>query len=92
MFSRVSEVQDFCADKKIKMIDFKMIDINGRWRHVTIPAQRLNEDTMKYGIGFDGSNYGYAPVEKSDMIFIPDLSSANIDPFAELPKIGRAHV
>ena len=88
MFSRVSEVQDFCADKKIKMIDFKMIDINGRWRHVTIPAQRLNEDTMKYGIGFDGSNYGYAPVEKSDMIFIPDLSSANIDPFAELPTLS----
>ena len=35
------------------MIDFKMIDIAGRWRHVTIPAERLDEDVMKYGIGFD---------------------------------------
>ena len=79
MFSTVNEVQEYCVSNKIKMIDFKMIDINGRWRHLTIPAERLNEDTMKYGIGFDGSNYGYATVEKSDMIFIPDLTSAHID-------------
>lgn len=88
MFSTVSEVKDYCAENKIKMIDFKMVDINGRWRHVTIPAQRLNDDTMKYGVGFDGSNYGYAPVEKSDMVFIPELSSANIDPFSEVPTLS----
>ncbi len=88
MFSTLSEVQDFCSDKNIKMIDFKMIDINGRWRHVTIPAERLNEDTMKYGIGFDGSNYGYAPVEKSDMVFIPDITSSHIDTFVDVPTLS----
>jgi len=87
MFSTVEEVRDFCNRSTIKMIDFKMIDINGRWRHITIPAERLTEDTMKYGIGFDGSNYGYAPVEKSDMVFIPELSSAHLDPFADVPTI-----
>jgi len=81
MFSTVKEVLDFCHENNIRMIDFKMIDIHGRWRHVTIPVVRFNEDTMKYGIGFDGSNYGYAKVEKSDMVFIPDLASAHIDPF-----------
>lgn len=88
MFSTVNEVHDFCNKNAIKMIDFKMIDINGRWRHVTIPAERLNEDTMTYGIGFDGSNYGYAPVEKSDMIFIPDLASARLDPFVDVPTLS----
>ena len=95
MFSTVNEVQEFCINNKIKMIDFKMIDIHGRWRHVTIPAERLNEDTMKYGIGFDGSNYGYATVEKSDMVFIPDLSSAHMDPFVDVPTlsmIGNVYV
>jgi len=43
---------------------------------------------MKHGIGFDGSNYGFAPVEKSDMIFIPDLSSAYVDAFAEIPTVA----
>lgn len=87
MFTSIKEVNDYCKEKAISMIDFKLVDINGRWRHLTIPAARLNENTMKYGIGFDGSNYGYAPVEKSDMVFIPDLSSAHIDPFANEPTL-----
>ena len=70
------------------MIDFKMIDLLGRWRHLTIPAKRFNLDTLKYGIGFDGSNYGYAPIEKSDMVFIPDITTAVHDPFNEVPTLS----
>ena len=70
------------------MIDFKMIDLSGRWRHITIPAERFGEDTMKYGIGFDGSNYGYAPIEKSDMVFIPNIESAQIDPYVDIPTLS----
>lgn len=95
MFTNVKEVYDYCKENSIQMVDFKMIDINGRWRHVTIPYKRLNENIMKYGIGFDGSNYGYAPVEKSDMVFIPDISSTHIDPFTDIPTltmIGNVHI
>ena len=87
MFKTLKEAQAFCQENDIRMIDFKMIDLDGRWRHITIPAQRLTADTMTYGIGFDGSNYGYAPVEKSDMVFIPDLGSAAVDPFAQVPTL-----
>lgn len=83
MFTTLDELIRFCADEGVTMADFKMTDINGKWRHVTLPVSRLNADTMKYGIGFDGSNYGFAAVENSDMVFIPDLSTAVIDPFAE---------
>ena len=79
------ELQELCSEKNIRMIDFKMTDLNGRWRHITIPAERFNEDIFTYGIGFDGSNYGFAPVEKSDMVFIPDMDTAVIDPFTEIP-------
>ena len=75
-------------EKDIKMVDFKMVDINGQYRHVTIPAQHFSEDTMRDGIGFDASNYGYAVVEKSDMVFIPDLDTAIIDPFCEIPTLS----
>ena len=63
------------------MVDFKMVDINGQYRHVTIPAQNFSEETMKSGIGFDASNYGYAVVEKSDMVFIPDPDNVKIRPY-----------
>ena len=81
----LQEILDLCQEKDIQIVDFKMTDIDGRWRHLSIPVGRLNEETMQYGIGFDGSNYGYAPVESSDMVFVPDLDSATVDPFAEVP-------
>ena len=83
LFSNIEQAKKFIQENGIKMVDFKMVDIDGRWRHITIPAERFNEETMEYGIGFDGSNYGFAPVENSDMVFIPDLSTAAVDPFAE---------
>ena len=87
MFRSVEEVKSFIREKNIEMIDFKMVDLEGRWRHLSIPAERFTERTMKDGIGFDGSNYGYAPIEKSDMVFIPNLKSAIVDNFVEVPTI-----
>ncbi len=43
---------------------------------------------MRYGIGFDGSNFGYASVEKSDMVFVPDIAAACMDPFAAVPTLS----
>lgn len=84
----LAEVQQFCNENGIRIVDFKMTDIRGRWRHLSIPVERLTEKTMTYGIGFDGSNYGYAALEKSDMVFVPDLDSAMLDPFAEVPTLS----
>ena len=87
MAKTLQEILALCQEKGIQMIDFKMTDIDGRWRHLSIPVGRLNEDTMQYGIGFDGSNYGYAPIERSDMVFVPDLDTAAVDPFGEVPTL-----
>lgn len=84
-------VQDIIAliqEKDIKMVDFKMVDIHGQFRHVTIPADSFNEKLMTEGVGFDASNYGYAVVEKSDMVFIPDPDTAVIDPFCQIPTLS----
>lgn len=83
-----TNIRELCDENGIRMIDFKMTDLDGRWRHITIPAERFNDDIFEYGIGFDGSNYGYAPVEKSDMVFIPDPATAVLDPFTEVPTLS----
>ncbi len=82
-----ADIQRMCEEFQIQMIDFKMTDIDGRWRHITIPRERFDDDIFRYGVGFDGSNYGYAPIEKSDMVFIPDPDSAAVDPFAGVPTL-----
>lgn len=88
MFKSLEELKSYCEKNDIKMIDFKMIDLAGRYRHLTIPVKRFTEKTLRYGIGFDGSNYGFAPVEKSDMVFIPDISTASIEAFAHVPTLS----
>ena len=88
MAKTAQDIMNFIDENDIKMIDFKMVDINGQYRHVTIPAQHFNEETLRDGIGFDASNYGYAVVEKSDMVFIPDPDTAMMDPFCEIPTLS----
>ena len=88
MGTTLKDIQKLIKDEGIKMVDFKLTDIDGRWRHLSIPAERLTEATMELGIGFDGSNYGYAPIEKSDMVFIPVLESAVVDKYAETPTLS----
>ncbi len=88
MAKTVKDILQLIKEQDIKMVDFKMVDINGQYRHVTIPAKNFSEDTMISGIGFDASNYGYAVVEKSDMVFIPDPDTAVIDPFCEIPTLS----
>ena len=88
MAKSVQDILNLIKEQGIKMVDFKMVDINGQYRHVTIPAENFSEDTMKSGIGFDASNYGYAVVEKSDMVFIPDPDTAIVDPFCAIPTLS----
>ena len=75
-------MQDYASLKQrveeegIDSIDFRAPDLMGRFRHLTIPASRLTEAVVREGVGFDGSNYGYCRASGSDMVLIPDLSTA----------------
>ena len=88
MSKTVQEIMDMIREQNIKMVDFKMVDIHGQYRHVTIPAEDFTEEIMREGVGFDASNYGYAVVEKSDMVFIPDPDTAVVDPFCQIPTLS----
>ncbi len=59
MFKNVQEVKEYCQKNDIKIIDFKVTDLVGRWHHLSIPTGRFNEKVMTDGIGFDGSSYGF---------------------------------
>ena len=88
MAKTVQDILRLIQDEGVEMVDFKMVDIDGRFRHVTIPAGSFSEETMRDGIGFDASNYGYAAVEKSDMVFIPDPDTAFLDPFSAVKTLS----
>lgn len=83
MFSTFKELKSFVENQEVKIIDFKVVTLEGRWNHLCIPATRLNEKLFVEGIGFDGSSYGYSSIESSDMRFIPDMKTAFVDPYCE---------
>ena len=58
MFKDIKEAKAYIKKNNIKYVDFKLVDLKGRFRHLSIPAERLSEKTMSDGIGFDASNYG----------------------------------
>jgi glutamine synthetase len=66
-------------DEAIEFVDLRAVDLAGRFRHVTLPAARLTEELVDQGVGFDGSNYGYRAVAASDMVLVPDLSTAYVE-------------
>lgn len=74
---------------KIEFVDLKAIDLSGRLHHITLPVYPdVLDKLISEGVGFDGSSYGFRKVENSDMILIPDLSTARIDPFREAPTLS----
>ncbi len=83
MFKNLQEAKRFIQDNEIEFINLKIIDLSGRMRQVTVPSGKLDSYLMKNGVGFDGSNYHYLATEDSDMLCIPLLQSAFIDPADE---------
>jgi glutamine synthetase len=82
------KVKELLERESVRFVDLRACDLLGRWRHVTIPAAQFTEEAVERGVGFDGSNYGFAGVEQSDMVLIPDLGTARIDPLAGEPMLS----
>ncbi len=69
-------------ENDIKFVDFRFCDTRGKEQHVTYPAHTIDEDTFEEGNMFDGSSVaGWKGINESDMILMPDPSTAVIDPF-----------
>jgi glutamine synthetase len=58
--------------------------MKGKEQHLSLPARYVDEDFFEDGQPFDGSSMkGWASIEASDMVLIPDADTAHIDPFRE---------
>jgi glutamine synthetase len=80
----IGNVFDMISSHNVKMIDFKFMDFPGQWQHLTVPITQLSQDSFSEGYGFDGSSLrGFKSIHESDMVIIPDPSTAIIDPFVK---------
>src|SRR2546428_3587422 len=80
------EALEWAQETSAAMVDLKFCDLLGTWQHVSLPIRALDESAFDDGLGFDGSSIrGWQGISESDMLLMPDASSAIIDPATEAP-------
>ena len=77
------QVLSLIKEKDVKFVDFRFTDPRGKWQHTARMASATDESTFADGVMFDGSSIaGWKAINESDMILMPDTSTAVLDPFA----------
>ncbi len=82
------EVIQKIKDGGVKFVDMRFTDTRGKQQHVTYPSSKIDADTFADGLMFDGSSIaGWKHINESDMILMPDPSTAVLDPFTDEPTM-----
>src|ERR1700727_236543 len=82
MFSTADEVLSYIETEKVEFVDVRFVDLPGTAQHCTIPVETFDADVFTEGRMFDGSSIrGFQQIHESDMLLLPDPTTAVIDPF-----------
>jgi glutamine synthetase len=78
------DVLDLIAKEGVRFVDFRFTDTKGKEQHVTVPSHAVDDKLFEDGKMFDGSSIaGWKGINESDMILMPDATTAILDPFFE---------
>lgn len=83
------EFFEFAREHEADIVDLKFTDTLGTWQHCSFPLETWDEGTFEEGLGFDGSSIrGWQGIHVSDMLALPDTSTACMDPFFASPTVS----
>ncbi len=83
------EVIDFAKKNNTEIVDLKFMDLLGTWQHFSVPMSELEEPIFDEGLGFDGSSIrGWQAIHASDMLVMPDSTTAVMDPFTQASTLS----
>jgi glutamine synthetase len=83
------EAVELAKKNDARIVDMKFMDLLGTWQHFSVPVSELEEGLFEDGLGFDGSSVrGWQAINASDMLVIPDSTTAVMDPFMEIPTVS----
>jgi len=81
--SDTAKVMEMIKEHDVKYVDFRFTDPRGKWQHLAHHMRTISEDFLNEGVMFDGSSIaGWKAINDSDMMLVPDCSTAVLDPFA----------
>ncbi|MGH6887065.1 MAG: glutamine synthetase beta-grasp domain-containing protein, partial [Geminicoccales bacterium] len=84
MSMTADDVLKMAQEKEVKFVDFRFTDTRGKEQHVSVPVKYFTKEKFEQGHAFDGSSIaGWKGIQASDMLLMPDPSSARMDPFSD---------
>ncbi|MCC7428444.1 MAG: type I glutamate--ammonia ligase [Alphaproteobacteria bacterium] len=84
----VKKVLDLIKKNNVEHVDFRFTDPRGKWQHTSQHIDTVDEELLTEGIMFDGSSIaGWKAINESDMVLMPDLATATMDPFSAKPQL-----
>ena len=84
----LEHVLSMIEEHNVRYIDLRFTDTRGKEQHITIPAHQVNDDFFEEGKMFDGSSIGgWKGINESDMVLMPDATTAMLDPFFQDPTL-----
>jgi glutamine synthetase len=86
--STPADVMKLAKDNDVRIVDFRFCDLMGTWQHTSKSITDVDEEIFEHGVGFDGSSIrGFQSIDASDMLMIPDATTARIDPYTAIPTM-----
>src|ERR1700688_2708515 len=84
MFSSAGEVLSYIEREGVRFVDVRFVDLPGTVQHFTFPGENFGETVFTEGLMFDGSSIrGFQEIHESDMLLLPDPTTAVLDPFRQ---------
>ena len=84
----LDNVEKLIKDHKVEFVDLRFVDMRGIEQHVTFPVGIVDASLFEDGKMFDGSSIsGWKGINESDMVLLPDPTTAYIDPFYADPTL-----
>jgi len=82
VFANPEELLRYVKNEGVKFVDVRFCDLPGVMQHFNVPVESFDEAVFSDGLAFDGSSIrGFQAIHESDMMLLPDVTSAFIDPF-----------
>src|SRR2546430_14059708 len=88
MFISADEVLEHIKGNGVKFLDVRFCDLPGVMQHFTVPVENVSDKLFTEGLMFDGSSIrGFQAIHESDMLLLPDVTTAVLDPFRQHPTM-----
>src|SRR6266566_9407548 len=86
--STVADVIELARETGVQIVDLRFVDLPGQAQHFSIPVRELTDNLFIDSIGFDGSSIrGFQHIHESDMLLMPDPTTAYVDPTLDVPTL-----